>query len=743
VIFAIAVGGYLFVINQAPPAAPVAQGPDRLLDIDAEAVQRITVTRADRAYAITRDANGDGWRQSEPIAFPLQPFLVDDLLAAAAELEVAESFEPGTQDNPALADIGLDPPDASVTVDDATVHLGRQTLGGRAYAQLDGSTEVALVADRLHKFVANTPISDLRQRTLNPPAAGSLESIAITVNEPPVERTTRLTKQDADWSVGESVTTDGTRVELGVDRADRQAAADLVRQLGFLRIGGFIDDAGSLADYGLDEFKDQFTLVEAQPVLTEADTEGPAAADAFILRIGNPADFAGTLRYAAVSYDTAAGAMDAQPHHVVFTLQEADIAPLRKSIDDFRSRSLFELDPVSVTAVTRTGTLAEPVTILKDGGAFAFAPVGDTPAPAFGADAQTATEWFTAIAGLTNDAFAPRPPADATPAMTLEITSTVTPGVAATMRVYETTDEQDADAPTFLAVVDDESAARVLTAEQVDQLTTSTLDLRNRDVLDLRPSDIATLSVAGPGWAPLTVTRTDEGWTAEDGSALNIEAIDRLVASLATLRVTGWIPATDTAAWATAIADLGMATPEVPPVNLAFDATTGLATLNADPTDADAHMQLPESVLARLTAELRDRTLLAFAVDQIASVTLRRGDDTLTIDQPVIGPITTSGDAADTLTDADARRLLETLAGLEAQRFAPTPDPETLTTAVAEWQIALHDGSTRRLAAYPANNGSTLWCTADDAPVRWFRLPIADGNALGMPEGNVSADDIK
>ncbi|MEM6331814.1 MAG: DUF4340 domain-containing protein [Planctomycetota bacterium] len=745
VIFAIGIAGYLFVVNQAPTAAPVAVGPNRLLDIKPDEVQHIAVTRGDRAYAIARDANADGWRQTEPIDFALQPFRVDDLINAAAALDIAESFTPGTQGKPALGEIGLDPPDATVTIDDATVLLGRQTLGGRAYAMLEGADQASLVPDRLHKLVASTSIRDMRQRTLDPPAAGSLQHIAITVTEPPSQRITSLRKQDADWNVGESVTTDDTRVELGTDRADRQAAADLVRQLGFLRIGGFIDDAGSLADYGLDEFKDQFMLVEARPLALAQQTEDDEtkAPDTFILRIGNPADFAGTLRYATVYRGTAEPGLDAQEQHVVFTLEEADIAPLRKSIDDFRSRSLFELDPVSITSVTRTGTLAEPVTVLKDGGVFAFADVGDTPAPSFGADAQTATEWFTAIAGLTNETFAPLPPDDATPALTFEIAATVTPGIAATMRIYETSGDQDADTPALLAVVDNESAARVLTAEQVDQLTTSTLDLRNRDILDLHPADIATVSITGPGWAPLTATRIEDGWAADDGSSLNAEAIDRLVASLATLRVTGWTPATDTASWATATVALGMATPEAEPVTLAFDTASGLATLNADPSDAAAHMQLPESALARLTAEPRNRALLAFAVDQVASVTLRRGDDTLTIDQPVIGPIATSGDLADTFADADARRVLETLAGLEAQRFAPTPDPETLAPALAEWQITLRDGSTRRLAAYPSDTGATLWCTADDAPVRWFRLPIADGNALGLPEGDASPDDIK
>ncbi|MEM9790870.1 MAG: DUF4340 domain-containing protein [Planctomycetota bacterium] len=743
VLLAVVIAGYLIITRSAPPAGPgTTTTADRLIDLDPAAVDTIRVERGDRQYTLGRI---DGaWTQTEPTRFGVESFRVEDLLNAAADMEVVESFTPGSGDRPALAELELEPPTATVVFDDTTLHLGRLTIGGRAYATVAGSGTVAVVPDRLHRFVADTSVNDLRTRTLDGAAASGLERLDVAWQAPSVggvspdeTEATRfsLIKQDGEWYLGEPT----------ANRADRATIADYARRLAGLRIDGFIDDDGDLATFGLDQPHETYVAYQsARKVPGDDPSEAPPVLGT--LRVGNPADFAGDLRFATWSIgDT--------PSTLVFTLNDTDLDDLRQSPDHFRDPSLLATDAAAITSVTLQGPAVTPITVLRDGAAFAFAPTDGTPPPAYAVDSQVAFDWFNSLAGLTADTFAPLPPDDATPDATIAIVTTTDLSPTAIQlyrQAIEATDDAQAPPAVWLAVVADESAARVLSDDRVSSLTITPLALRNLDVFDLRPADIQRVTLTGPGWAELTLRREDGVWFGEDGVTLDAAAADRLVASLATLRAAEWIePTHDQWRSRNAQAAVDIATESGEPVTrvLSFNPESGLALLDGQADEAFALMRLPASVVDRLSAELRDTALLDFPVNRIARVTLTRDGDTLTIDRPAIGPVVASGDLADDTDDAQATRLLETLAGLEAERFAPAPAPETVTDALAEWQIVLDDGTTRRLAAYrdPDDPSRTLWCTAGPDGTRWFTLRVADANALGLPvdDGDAAADDMK
>ncbi|MEM9252371.1 MAG: DUF4340 domain-containing protein [Planctomycetota bacterium] len=741
VLLAVVIAGYLIITRSAPPqgATNTPTASERFLDLDTADVDTIHVERGDRAYTLSRI---DGtWTQTEPTRFGVEPFRVEDLLNAAAALEVVESFTPGADARPTLAELDLDPPTATVTLDDTAVLLGRRTIGGRGYATVAGTDTVAVVPDRLHQFVADTSINDLRSRTLEAASAAGLEAIEVAWQEPAVAdsagKTTGfvLRKVDGEWQLGDSP----------ADRVDRAAVADYARRLGSLRISGFIDDDADLAPFGLASPRETYITVE--PAVAMSDPDADTSPDQTrTLRIGNTADFAGDLRYATWS-------IGQEPSTLVFTLRDGDLTELRKTPDDFRDPRLLAIQPEAIASVAVDGPITTPMTVLRDGAAFAFAPTGDAPPPGYAVDSQDAADWLDTIAGLTSDVFTPLPAngveADAT--LTLTTTTEVEP---IAIRLYRNLASDDAaetpDAPgAWLAVVGDESAARALTQTQLESIVLPPLGLRNRDALDLRPSDMQAITLTGPGWAELTLRRGNDSWASASGEAIDIAAVDRLVAALATLRAAEWLeviaddpPDLPATAVITVTPDDADATTHT----LRFNPTSAMALVDETPDRATAVMRLSATAIDRLSSELRLTELLDFSVDRVAQVTLTRDGRTLTIDQPTIGPRATSGDLAGAFDDAAVTRLLETLAGLEAQRFAPTPNPDAVSEERAEWRITLDDGSTRRLAAYadPADPSRTLWCTAGPGGTRWFTLPVADGNALGLTAGDAdAADDIK
>jgi len=748
VLLAVALGGYLLITRTAPPPGSVTPSADeRLIELDAEAVDTVRVERGERRYTLGRtDA---GWTQSQPTRFPVQPTRIDDMLAMATGLEIVESFTSGSEDRPTLAELELEPAIATVAFNDTVVKLGRLTIGGRGYAMLEGGATVAVVDDGLHAFVTDTSINDLRRKTLEAPTAGRLERIelawrpdALAEEEgqtpaEPVELA--LTKRDGEWYLGE-----------GTDnRADRSAVADFARELGTLRIDGFIEDDADLGKFGLAEPREAYTVIESRRAVSDPATDEIERPRRHTLRLGNTADFAGSLRYATWSVGD-------EPSTLVFTVRGESASDLRMTGNDFRAPGLFAVEPAAVASVSITGEAAAPVTVLMDGSAFAYAETGEVALPAYGVDSQRAAEWLDTLTGLESDGFAPLPPDADEADATIELTTTGRPDPIV-IELYRRPGSVEGDAETvedvageWLAVVDGESVARALSEAKVASVLLEPLALRDRDVLDLRPGDVTELTLTGPGWAPLTVTRGDEGWSADDDVAVDEAAVDRLVGSLATLRVGGWIEpsyaqwrAMTAAAALTYLNEDGTTSLRV----LSFDPACGLARLDGDEEVAFAAMELPESVLDRLTSELRRAEVLAFSVDELRQVRLTRSEGSLTVTRPAIGSVTSSGPLAGEFDESARTRLLETLAGLETDRFVPEPDPERLGPAVAEWQIELSDGTTRRLAAYRPDGGTgeLVWCTAGPEGTRWFRLAVADANAVGLPidTSEEAARDVK
>jgi hypothetical protein len=725
VLLLVAIGGYLLVTRTAPPTGGGTAGPERLVELDPDAIDTVRVERGPRRYTLERRA--DGWQQTQPTRFPVQPFLVEDLLTAATGLEVVESLTPGGDDQPTLAELGLDPPIATMTLNDTTLRLGRTTVGGRGYAMLDGAETAVVVDDALHAFVADRSINDLRQKSLDAPSAGGVERIEIEWrrNDPTAsggdDRTTvALRKVDGDWYLGQ-----GT-----ADRADRSAVTDLVRELAATRVDGFIEDDGDLASFGLEAPRETYALVEPAPPVSD-DAATPAGPRRSTLRVGNTADFAGELRYATwTTGDT--------PSRLVFSLRDESLDDLRRTPDDFRDPALFTLEPASVASVAVTGPAAKAMTIHKDRSAYAFAETGGVAPPSYGVDSQDASDWLDALLGLTSASFAALPADTDEPGVVIELTTTGDDRVVA-VRLYDRDAAAgDPEPRGWLAVVGEESAARALTDEQVDRVLLEPLALRNRDVIDVRPADVSAVELDGPGWAELRLTRTDDGWAAAgEEASIDQAAAGRLVGALSTLRAEAWVEPDDTqwrAMTATATLEVGGADAAARRV-LRFDPQTGLARIEGEETTAYEAMQLPEATLARLTRELREPEVLAFAVDEVGRVELTRGGEGLTVVRPAIGRPTAGGSLAASFDESARTRLVETLAGLEAGRFVATPEAESLGPPVAEWQVELGDGTTRRLAAYrlDGGRGPLVWCTAGPAGSRWFTLPQSDANALGLP----------
>ncbi len=122
-----------------------------LAEFDVAAVQSVRVARADgMTLVFVRD--GDDWRMTAPEARPIDAQRIDGIVAGLNTVSHADY----PVDRIPLADVGLDPPRATVTVDGDDFRFGdRSPVSGQRYVQHSGT--VHLVDDLVYFRLGGEP----------------------------------------------------------------------------------------------------------------------------------------------------------------------------------------------------------------------------------------------------------------------------------------------------------------------------------------------------------------------------------------------------------------------------------------------------------------------------------------------------------------------------------------------------------------------------------------------------------
>jgi hypothetical protein len=170
----------------------VGEGPRRLLsssDLPIDQVERITLKRGDdQAMTFERESGGAEWKQTQPFAFPMDPFSIRQMAVAARELEVVDRIAPDALGaDQSLTTLQLSPPAAEITYQwpggSLTLELGRRSVAGRAYLRRKGDDQVCIVNQNLHERVLDMNPWEWRDRTIFHLAGADSDRIETTQGE--------------------------------------------------------------------------------------------------------------------------------------------------------------------------------------------------------------------------------------------------------------------------------------------------------------------------------------------------------------------------------------------------------------------------------------------------------------------------------------------------------------------------------------------------------------------------------
>jgi hypothetical protein len=163
------------------PGAPEAGAMERrsLFAADEVPLDRVNLVRVERgtAPAVEYRRTDAGWSQSEPFPHPADAAALRGVIDAFAALAVTREVDPSAIDPEARAALGIDPPQARITVSwpggERTVELGRRTVAGRAWARVAGAPRAASVDASLHAMVVDDDPRQWRSMRLHEPASGA------------------------------------------------------------------------------------------------------------------------------------------------------------------------------------------------------------------------------------------------------------------------------------------------------------------------------------------------------------------------------------------------------------------------------------------------------------------------------------------------------------------------------------------------------------------------------------------
>ena len=629
----------------APPTAakPESAGPKAIFDPapDAEKLTRVEIERPgvpkvafERVLPEKTDPNTPKppaqWRVVEPLNTLAEVSAVSTLVSTIGTVQSRAQFEPGAAGEPTVADAGLDPPAATITMTDES---------GKKYA-LDVGQKVVMSSDTYVRVAGEKTIR-VANRDLLPQVKKDLSEY----------RSKRLMDLKPDDATKIEVQHEGTTYELarGADGewmfdqplrayADKDKVRGLLTKLSGLRAEEFVDDAPtSFAKYGLEEpyltctvtTETKRPLPPETPATQNAESQ-PAApkfettTTMFKIALGSLADLKSEKRYLRSGND-----------QWVATITEANAKGLIPNLKELRDPRITRVKAADVTTLEIAGAQGTPTTLQKVNGVWQGS--GDlaqleTPAVT---DVLQALEDLRAIDYLDQPQDLaqygldhPRTVLTATAAGALApVTLRVGSDTASGKNAYV----QRGDAPTVL----------VVSAAQATRLAIDPLTLRAREIFSFPANQLRTIQVER-GTAHYTLAHEGGPWKLTDpaDASIDLNAVTVLANALSHLRGKNVVAKGDPAPF-------GLSTPAAATLHFevaqpaATQPTTVPSSAPAEPPVIVPHMlrigttakgsfamkdedpyvfELDEPVYRTLTAELLDTRLFTFKPEEVTGV---------------------------------------------------------------------------------------------------------------------------
>lgn len=254
--------------------------------VDIESVRSLRIERSGRAPLVF-ERRENGWVELLPSGLPVDPFLVREAIEAATLLTSSRVLPIATlagRDGADLARLGLDPPEAIVTLStperDIVLRLGRVGVAGRAFVQPVGETEdVVVVGQELHALVLGRDPRQWRLRLLMPDAGAETIRAGFEAGPTRVE----IVRESGRWRLEQPVRT----------RADRAAIESWLQSVARAECDAFLEDVPNLDEAA----RGRFGLEPAVARLWVHNRAAPPARAERTLRIGAPVAVGGPDRF--------------------------------------------------------------------------------------------------------------------------------------------------------------------------------------------------------------------------------------------------------------------------------------------------------------------------------------------------------------------------------------------------------------------------------------------------------------
>lgn len=719
----------------------------------AESIDRISLQFADGTRLQAEKRDGEWW-QSEPVHFPLNQWSVRQMLDSLAGLRSLESFQPGQDGNPTLEDTGLAPPRVTVQLRgtrDAKdvqqlVRLGR-CVSNRTYLQVGDRLPVFVVSGALTDSVSRSAVLQWRRTTLPAPSAGSTQRVILDTPRQNIE----ISRSDGRWQIQRPLPA----------RADAQVVDALAAAISRLTIKQFVADAPpDLSVFGLTSPTAVLTVFSAPPAPPPAATTSPASPQAAslpstqpttepapapqlrqTLTVGAPADMQGDTYFATWSDSR-------EPGNVVFTIPQQDVARLQVSLDSLRDPRITPVaaSDVKELRIDRPGAASLTLHRTPDGWDFGITDMGYLP------DKALADQLVTAITSARATSYQLQAPAG--PPTAILTLQTITGSPAEVLRLWQLLPAQAAPeaappaegpgvpAPTgsnWLVLRQQEEVVYVVPAENLLGILQPAMALRQRLVLDVQPSQITALtltqsdgttyelnrvrpatqsSASQPASAPAVAPGT---WLLSDNAKLNHNALNQLLSALCPLRAVRWLEGPPPQG---NVIRLSLRTDDGRDFLLILEPASHRAVFGP-PGSPSTPFEIPAALAQAAQAELRDTTVLAIGIEDIASVTVTDpGQPSTTLRRDSQGQYLSSASG-----ELDARavdNLFRALANLSVAHYldrTPAPTPPAGRTV----ELALVSGRTLKIVL-PALPGTS----SPDAPPS---SPLADEHPPVLLDG--------
>jgi hypothetical protein len=207
------------------------------------------------------------WRIVDPLKAEAEGFQVRNVVTTLVGLQVRSSFTPGAEKQPTLAEAGLEPPKATVTLTDKAdkayvVQIGdKVVMSTDTYVKSGDADEVCIVERDLARPILDRELAEFRAKTLATLRPNDVTKLEITHDG---QQYVLQRGADRQWRFTAPMTA----------QAEGEKVRGLISRISGLRVKEFVvDEADSLAPYGLDNPYLALTATIEQQVAAPTSTD--------------------------------------------------------------------------------------------------------------------------------------------------------------------------------------------------------------------------------------------------------------------------------------------------------------------------------------------------------------------------------------------------------------------------------------------------------------------------------------